>query len=189
MELGGVQGIADAWLTKVQLDLLCDRAAGLSVYAVATVGFVAWESEYPKEQLDCLLQSMRFEGSIRLLKENQTLDPFYMSILLEAFVNDNSKDNPTVWSTLGVVVLAINPLPPSSITALLDLDPDDVFHFLSLARSLLVLGDDIDHTVRPFHQFFTDFIVDSARCGNPRFRVSPPDQHAQLMVGCLELMN
>ena len=34
-----------------------------------------------------------------------------------------------------------------------------------------------------------DFIVDPIRCIDSRFRVSPPDQHAELLIGCLELMN
>ena len=31
--------------------------------------------------------------------------------------------------------------------------------------------------------------MDPARCTDPRFCVSPPDQHAELLVGCLKLMN
>jgi len=46
-----------------------------------------------------------------------------------------------------------------------------------------------DHPVRSFHKSFPDFIVDPARCANPRFRVCPPDQHRELLIGCLELMN
>ena len=36
---------------------------------------------------------------------------------------------------------------------------------------------------------FLDFIVDPARCTNARFHVCPSNQHAKLLVGCLELMN
>ena len=192
MELGGIQDVVDVWPTEEQLNTLCDRAGGFFVYAMATVRFVAQKRHYPKEQLDLLLQSpgSKFEGSTRLKEEdNQTLDSLYISILLEAFGDDDPKDNPDVRSTLGAVVLAINPLSPSAIAALMDLDPGHVFRLLSSVRSLLVLGGDVDQPVRPFHKSFTDFIVDSTRCGNPRFHFSPPDQHAQLVVGCLELMN
>jgi hypothetical protein len=40
-----------------QLDLLCERAAGLFVYAVATVKFIDHKNNNPKKQLDRLLQS------------------------------------------------------------------------------------------------------------------------------------
>ena len=178
--------VADNWPTEEQLDHLCDRAAGLFVYAVATVGFVVQRNKNPKKQLDRLLQSLEsgLEGSTRL-RANLTLDSLYMSILQEAF----DDDDPNIRSILGAVVLAINPLSPSSIAALLDLDPDDVSPLLSSIHSLLILQDDIDHPVRPFHKSFPDFIVDPTRCADSRFRVSPSDQHAQLAVGCLELMN
>ena len=94
-----------------------------------------------------------------------------------------------VRSVLGAVTLAANPLSPSAIATLLDLDVDEVFPLLSSVHSLLTFQEDIDHPVRPFHKSFPDFIVDPARCVNSRFRVSPPDQHIELLTGCLELMN
>jgi hypothetical protein len=49
----------DDWPTKEQLDLLCERAAGLFVYAVATVKFINRKNSDPREQLDHLLQSFK----------------------------------------------------------------------------------------------------------------------------------
>ncbi|KAF9643962.1 hypothetical protein BDM02DRAFT_3263813, partial [Thelephora ganbajun] len=57
------------------------------------------------------------------------------------------------------------------------------------AHSLLVLQEDIDHPVRPFHKSFPDFIIDPTRCVNQRFHISPPSHHWELLAGCLELMN
>jgi hypothetical protein len=94
-----------------------------------------------------------------------------------------------VRSVLGAVVLATNPLSPSTIAALLGLDPGDVFPLLSSVHSLLILPEDFDHPVQTFHKSFPDFIVDPARCANPRFCVRPPDQHTELLVGCLRVMN
>ena len=190
LEMRGRRRVGDDWPTEGQLNHLCDRAAGLFVYAMATIRFVDQKNKNPKKQLDRLLQSPEsgFEGRTRL-RANLTLDTLYTSILLEAFEDDDLEDDPNVRSILGAVVLAVNPLSSSSIAALLDLDPEDVFPLLSSVHSLLVLRDDIDYPVQPFHKSFPDFIVDPVRCTNPRFRVSPSDQHAQLVVGCLELMN
>ena len=55
----------DGWPTKEQLDLLCERAGGLFVHAIATVRFVDQKNNSPKKQLDRLLQSQgssAFEG-------------------------------------------------------------------------------------------------------------------------------
>jgi hypothetical protein len=186
-ELKGRRRGLDGWPTEEQLDLLCKRAAGLFVHAMATVRFIDQKNNNPKKQLDRLLQSPEesvFEGKSKF-RVNTTLDSLYMSIIQEAFGDDDPENDPMVRSVLGAVVLATNPLSPSTIAALLDFDTEDVFPLLSSVHSLLVLQEDIDHPVRPFHKSFPDFIVDPARCADPRFRVCPPDQHMELLVGCL----
>ena len=190
-ELAGHQCGLDGWPTEEQLDLLCERAAGLFVYAVATVRSIDHKNNNPKRQLDRLLdspESSRFEGKTKFTA-NAMLDSLYTSILQEAFGDGYPVDDPKVRSVLGAVVLAANPLSPSAIATLLGFDVEEVTPILSSAHSLLTLHEDIDHPVRPFHKSFPDFIVDPVRCANSRFRVLPPDQHTELLVGCLELMN
>ena len=183
-------GLED-WPTEEQVDLLCERAAGLFVYAVATVRFITQKHNNPKRQLDCLLHSPEnttFEGETKF-KGKATLDLLYMSILQQAFGNDNPENDSRIQSILGFVILAVNPLSPSAIAALLGLEPGDVFPFLSSMCSLLVLHEDIQYPVRPFHKSFPDFMVDPLRCTNTRFCISLHDQHAKFLVGCLKLMN
>ena len=190
-EIAGRRTGLDGWPTEEQLDLLCERTGGLFVYAVATVRFIDYRNNSPKKQLDRLLQSPEssvFEGKTRFTA-NTTLDSLYTSILQEAVGDDYPEDDPKARSIFGAVVLATNPLSPSTIATLLGFDVDEVFPLLSSIHSLLTLREDIDRPVRPFHKSFPDFIVDPARCTNPRFHVRPPDQHAELLVGCLELMN
>ena len=179
------------WPTEEQLDRLCERAAGLFVYAVATVKFIDHRNNNPKNQLDRLLQSPESsarEGKTEF-KMDTTLDLLYTTILQEAFSRDDPEDDPKTRSILGAVVLATNPLSPSTIATLLGFDTEDVFLRLSSVHSLLFLRDDIDHPVRPFHKSFPDFITDPTRCTDPRFHVSPPDHHLELLIGGLELMN
>ena len=179
------------WPAKEQVDLLCERAGGLFVYAVATVRFIDHKRNSPKKQLNRLLQSQgsgTFEGKTEF-KANVTLDSLYMSILQEAFGSDDPENDPRIRSILGAVVLATNPLSPSAIAALLGLELEEVYLVLSLVHSLLILQEDIDQPVRSFHKSFPDFVVDPARCTNKRFRVCPPDQHVELLGGSLEAMN
>ena len=190
LEIAGRQCGPDGWPTKEQLDLLCERAAGLFAYAVATVKFVNHRNNDPKEQLDRLLrspESSALEGKAAL-RGNTTLDSLYASILREAFGSDDPEDDPKVRSVLGAVILAVDPLSPFAIATLLGLSAESVFRRLSSVHSLLILQD-VNQPVRPFHKSFPDFIVDPIRCINERFRVSPPSQHLELLVGCLELMN
>ena len=181
----------DGWPTKEQLDLLCERAAGLFVYAVATVKFVYYRNSSPKGQLERLLQTPQstvYEGKTNF-KPNTTLDSLYMSILQDAFGNIDPEDDQMGCSILGAVVLVMNPLSPSSIATILGYGTEDTFLRLSSVHSLLILQEDVDSPVRPFHKSFPDFIVDPTRCTNKRFHVSPPSHHPELLVGCLKLMN
>ena len=188
-ELTGRQRGLDGWPTAEQVDLLCERAAGLFLYAMATIRFID-QNKNPKRQLGLLLQSSEsgLEGKTKL-KEKTTINSLYRSILQQAFGDDDPEEDFNIRSVLGAVVLAINPLSPSTIAVLLGLDTDDVSPLLSSVHSLLTFDEDPDHPVRPFHKSFPDFIVDPGRCTNPRFRVHPSNQHANLLVGCLELMN
>jgi len=181
----------DGWPTEDRLDLLCERAGGLFIYAVATVKFTDNPRDDPRRRLDFLLQSpgsSAHEGKAKL-KMNMTLDSLYMTILQEAFGDDDPWIDPRIRSVLGAVILATNPLSPCTIATFLDFDTEGVFRLLSPFHSLLVLQQDTNHPVRPFHKSFRDFLVDPTRCINPRFHVSPPDHHSELLVGCLELMN
>ena len=181
----------DDWPNEEQLDLLCERAAGLLVYAVATIKFIDKQKSNPRKRLDLLLQSPEssvHEGTTKF-KSSTTLDSLYVSILQEAFGEDDPEDYPKIRSVLGAVILAANPLSPPTIATLLGLDTDDVSPFLSSFHSLLILQEDVDQPVRSFHKSFPDFIVDPTRCADQRFRVSPPDHHAELLIGCLGLMD
>ena len=179
------------WPTEEQVDVLCSRAGGLFVHAVVTIRFIDHKINSPKKQLDRLLRSEEsgtFEGKTEF-KDNETLDSLYTSILREAFGGNDPENDLRVRSILGAVVLAANPLSPSAIATLLGLEPEEVYQILSLVQSLLILQEDIDQPIRPFHKSFPDFVVDPARCINQRFRVCPPDQHVELLDGCLGTMN
>ena len=178
----------DGWPTTEQLGRLCEQAAGLFIYAMATVKFI--DDHDPKEQLDLLLQSPKssaHEGNTELM-ENTTLDSLYMSILQQAFSNKGPEDDHKLRSVLGAVVLVANPLSPSSIATLLNSNTGAIFSRLSSIHSLLILQEDVNLPVLPFHKSFPDFITNPTRCINKRFHISPSNHHLELLVGCLNLM-
>ena len=189
-EIAHRQGGLDNWPTEEHLNLLCQRAAGLFVYAVATVKFVDHRNKNLRVQLDNILQapeSSACEGRT-MFRSNTTLDSLYMSILQEAFGQNDPEDDREVQSVLGAVVLAANPLSPSAIAVILGIDPTSVFLQLSSVHSLLILQS-VNHPVRPFHKSFPDFIISPTRCTNERFCILPRSHHLELFLGCLKLMN
>ena len=181
-------GIRD-WPTDEHLESLCRRAAGLFVYAVATLKFLDHEFKRPWDRLDLIMKlpgSTVHEGKVEL-KKSTSLDSLYMSIFLEAFRKNDTDDDVMVRSVLGAVVLAANPLSPSAIAALTRFECDEVQLLLESIQSLLALHDNLDHPIQPFHKSFPDFVTDRTRCQDAQFYISP-DRHTELALNYLEFM-
>ena len=181
------------WPTEEQIDRLCKRAAGLFVYAVATVKFIDGRGEDPRGRLRLLLrspESSAHEAKTKL-DENTTLDSLYTSILQRAFGDDDNPDiDPQVRLVLSATILTANPLSPSMIATLLGLDVfEDVLPLLSSVQSLFILPEHPNSPVQPFHKSFHHFLIDPVRCTNERFHISPSAHHSELLIGCLNLMN
>ena len=180
----------DSWPANEHLDLLCQRAAGFFVYAVATVNFLKHRFKHPSHQLDRIMGSPGstvYEGRVEL-KVHNSLDSLYMTIFQDAFCKNDVEDDSMVRSVLSAVLLVVNPLSPSTIATLLGFECDVVMALLKSIQSLLVLHDDTSHPVQPFHKSFPDFIKDPSRCTNTRFYLTP-DYHTKLVLYCLKLMN
>ena len=173
----------DDWPTEEQLNRLCERTAGLFGYATAMIKFIDNDKRCPRSQLNILLQPQMPDD-----REEKTLDSMYTSILQEAFGDGRPEHDDKSRSILGAVVLATNPLSPSTIAMLLGFNTEDVLPFLLSINPLLILQEEVAHRVRPFHESFACFVTDPIRCTNSRFRISPPDHHLELLIGCLDLM-
>jgi hypothetical protein len=180
----------DGWPTDEHLDLLCERAGGLFVYAVATLKFLDHSFTPPNEQLDIIIKapgSTTHEGQANL-QLGATLDSLYLSGFRSNFNAMRAEDDEKVRLVVGVVVLAINPLPPSAIATLVDMGKQRVMNLLRSVQSFLKLSDDPDSPVLPFHKSFPDFITNPHRCSDTRFHISPGTGHLKLALHCLKLM-
>ena len=181
----------EKWPTEENISVLCHRAGGLFVYAVATVKFLGSNIHLPKHRLDAILkvpESTAPEGKT-LFNPKTTLDSLYTSILQAAFLGGDTHVDLKVRAIIGTIVTVVNPLPPRAIADLIGVEPEEVTLFLPLIQSLLTTSEDVNQAVKPFHKSFPDFITDSSRCADPRFFISPGLLHTELAVNCLRLMN
>ena len=181
----------ERWPSEEHIDLLCRRAAGLFVYAVATVKFLDSNTHLLEHRLDVIVRLPECtapEGKTRF-NPKTTLDSLYTSILQTAFGEEDPEVFSRVRSTIGAVVLVVNPIPPSGIAKLIRLDPREVVLLLTLVQSLLTLCEDSDQPVKSFHKSFHDFITNPSRCTDTRFCISPSGMHLELVTGCLRMMN
>ena len=190
LELSRRCGGIEDWPTGKQLDLLCQRAAGFFVYAVATINFLDHHLQDPSDQLEAILEfpeSTAHEGETEL-KTHTSLDSLYISIFQRSFQKNKPKDDDMARSILSATVLVANPLSVSAIATLMGFRQNQVRRLLELIQSLLMLSEDPNGPVQPFHKSFPDFITDPARCVDTRFYISP-NNHTELVLHCLGLMS
>ena len=182
-------GVSEGWPTDEQVDSLCRRAAGFFVYAVATVKFLNHKFRSPSDRLEVIVASPEItihEGQTGL-KVYNSLDSLYASILQAAFLENSADDDDVVRSVLGAVVLVTNPLTSSAIATLTGFGHGVVRSLFESVQSLLVLHEDADQPIQPFHKSFPDFMTDPSRCSDPRFHISL-DTHTELVLRCIGLM-
>jgi len=177
--------LLDGWPTDESINLLCQRAAGLFVYAVATVKYLDKKFFFPDKQLETIVNCPDRTG----YEGKTSLDPLYLWILRESFCVDDTVVYSKIRTIVGTVVLVVNPLPPSGIAELMGLETREVLAFLTALQSLLLLDEDPTQPVKPFHKSFPDFITDSSRCADTRFYISPEYLHLELVTNCLRVMN
>src|SRR6266478_7601899 len=101
---------SEVWPSSSDVDILCEKAAGLFIYASTVVKFVASEHDTPSERLALIIslrQSTTHEGK-------SGIDPLYTQVLEHAF-HDIDTCNEEFYcrlrSVLGAVLLIFNPLP------------------------------------------------------------------------------
>ena len=155
--------------------------------------FLDNKAQLPKHQLEVIIQQLPGctdpVGKAHF-NSRSTLDFLYTSILETAFGEEDPEVHIRAWSAIGVVILAVNPLPPPAIAEIVGLKSKEVTQLLRLVESLLVL-DETDPTqpAKTFHKSFPDFITDPSHCTDTRFYIPPRQLHFNLVMGCLGLMN
>jgi len=174
---------SEDWPSSSDINVLCEKAAGLFIYASTVVKFVTSKIRTPMEQLDRIIslpESTAHEGRIDLL---------YTQVLEQA-VDDVDADDKEIQSrfktVVGAVLLVFNPLSARALSDLLRVPSiSTTIHSL---HSLLLVPDNTEDPIHPLHKSFPDFITNPKRCQDNQFFVEPAVHHAQIFLSCLNLM-
>jgi len=173
------------WPNPSNITILCEKAAGLFIYASTVVKFIAFKNRTPTEQLNQIIslpQNTAHEGRLGI-------DSLYTQVLEQA-IDDMDIDAEEIYSRfrtkVGAVLLVLNPL---SMTALSDLlRVSNISATLHSLHSLLLVPENTEDPIQAFHKSFSDFLMDPARCKDVRFFVEPAVHHAEVLLSCLNLM-
>ena len=179
--------LPEEWPSSVDLDTLCEKAAGLFIYASTVVKFVTSKHHQPTKRLDiitALPQSTFEEG-------RAGINQLYVEVLQQAFL-DAQADDENLYScfrsAVGAVVLIFNPLSLSALSDLLG--TSDVSTSLRSLHSLLIIPtNQLDLApLCVLHKSFQDFLTDPQRCIDKRFFIEPSIHHKDITLSCLRLM-
>jgi len=182
-------GLTKDWPTSYDINILCEKAAGLFIYASTVVKFVASQHHLPTERLTLIIslpQSTTHEGK-------SGIDLLYTQVLEQAFC-DVDLDEQELYSqfkfVVGTTLLIFHPQSRETLSDLLR-DYGTPFHISNTLRSLhslLLVPDSKVDPVCVFHKSFPDFLTDPGRCKDERFFVDPPAHHIDILFSCLDLM-
>jgi len=186
--------ITEDWPLSSDVDILCEKAAGLFIHASTAIKFVASRHHQPPQRLALLVslpQNTTREGE-------SGINSLYTEILKQAYYDlgpdDRNPENQEVYRrfrfVVGVVLLAFNPL---SVKSLLHLLNDfsalsDISTTLNPLHSLLFIPGDAEDSIQVLHKSFPDFLTDPGRCQDMRFFVDPSVHHTEILLACLHLM-
>ena len=189
-----IRGLGKEWPSPSDINIICQKAGGLFIYASTVVKFVSHQHYRPAKRLALIVSLPQ-----NTLSEGGTgIDSLYIEVLKQAFRNmdlDNvGPDQQEIFhnlrSAVGAVLLAFNPLSAGSLSDLLnDFDtPSDISTALCSFHSLLLIPDNFEDPIHVFHKSFPDFLMDPERCTNKQFFVDPLVHHTELLLSCLNLM-
>ncbi|KAG8971432.1 hypothetical protein FRC05_011111 [Tulasnella sp. 425] len=178
------------WPTVAEVNALVSRSDNLFIFASTTVNFIGGvkSGRSLQHRLDRLLKPDPNDTTSAFAQ----LDALYQQVLEDA-ENDleetipNSKE--TFRRVLETIVLLLDPLPSTSLAALLSLQHDDVLTTVQDLRSILVTPapSESSEPIRFFHPSFYDFITTPGRQSG-RFLITSSEGHARLAKLCLETM-
>ena len=100
----------------------------------------------------------------------------------------DSEDASEAMQILGSVVLVAFPLSARALAGLLDMDEDNINHWLRNFHAVLHVPTDPQAPVQLLHKSFSDFLLGQEGTGIETFRVNAADTHSMLASRCIQRM-
>jgi hypothetical protein len=174
------------WPPPEDIAKLSELSGLLFIYAATAIRFVQNPKYPPRPRLAQLLRQGQHSLGASPYWE---LDALYRQIMQEAVLDPSGDDEflcQRLQTVVAVIVLAQIPLDIEALATLCSIDVEDIRIVVGHLSSLLA---DSTSGVRVFHPSFPDFVLDAARCKDPRLCVVPAVDHGIIALRCLSLMN
>ncbi|KAK6532016.1 hypothetical protein TWF694_003179 [Orbilia ellipsospora] len=174
------------WPGDDAIQSVTDRATPLFIFASVVCRFVA-EKRFPaQERLDLILGVQKAKNSF-----TSKIDAIYGPVLNQLIIDMDKLEEEALLlefkNIVGTIILVETPLSRRSLSQLITISESRIQCILDPLRSVINTPDDIDETVKVFHQSFPDFLLDENRKGE-KFAIHPRETHKILFRKCLELL-
>jgi len=177
--------LSDPWPCDEDLTALTRKSSGLFIFASTLARFIESEHHEPRGRLRLVVtlpDSTVHEG-------RAGIDPLYVQVLMHGFSDVNeAMVFANLRRVLGAVILAFNPLSRAQIANILNINIPLIKTTLRHLHSVLLIPNEDSKEIRFFHKSFPDFLQDHGRCSDSKFFISSPVHHADMALGCLELL-
>jgi hypothetical protein len=164
-----MRNITLPWPSERVLAELVRKSSGSFIFAFTLVNFVNDGSDLPHRKLEAAL------------KGHAGLDPLYTQVLRNA---TRSPHFLRIFET--IMTVTEEQLSVVDLAYLFQIETGDVIHALLGVQSILVVPDDDESPIRPFHTSLRDFLTTKAR-SNELF-INPPVRHLSIASDCLAVM-
>jgi NACHT domain len=182
------QSISGQWPSDRDIAVVLKKTSGLFIIASVILRFIDSPFASPQKRLKLIVdpqESTTYEG-------RSGIDVVYHQILSASFEHAGEDDAvffDQLHLVVGSIVLALKPLPRTSLAELLEMTPEDIWIILIHLHSVLIVPESELEPIRILHKSFADFITDKERCLDARHFIDPPPHHSVLGMHCLKLMN
>jgi hypothetical protein len=164
-----MRNITLPWPSESVLDELVHKSSGSFIFAFTLINFVNDGSDLPHRKLEAALKS------------HAGLDPLYTQVLRNA---TRSPHFLRIFET--IMTITEEDLSIVDLAYLFQIETGDVIHALLGVQSILVVPDDDESPIRPFHTSLRDFLATKAR-SNELF-INPPVRHLSIAFDCLAVV-
>ncbi|KAH7090886.1 hypothetical protein BKA62DRAFT_834997 [Auriculariales sp. MPI-PUGE-AT-0066] len=181
------------WPSRTDVDELVRRSGAFFIYAATLVRHVEHARLSPQKPLENILAKAGAQVPPEERSPYAQVDDLYLEVLC-LFAGHKDEPGHTdvcdhVRLVVTAVVLGLRPMSVAMISSILGLELEDVRTVVRGLGALWIVPATDDIPISLFHESFPDFILNTWRCADARFQLSPDIGHCQIARGCLGVMN
>jgi hypothetical protein len=187
--IGREYELPDGWPGIHNIQLLCQKAGELFIYASTACLFIRDPLWDPNERLSLILEDDYVgQSSTRRLDEMYTQILTHSIILHNGEKRDKEKLSRELRQIVGSVVILFDSLPATVLARLLDVPEGTIRARLRSLHSILEVPKDQGRPIRLFHLSFRDFLLGKERCPDQLW-IDEKTAHSSLVESCLKVMS